>query len=64
MRLCRITSGFHRICACILLLLSAVGACFTGPNIVFYLSMILGGYSVAAIIPARLFRKAIAMRLE
>lgn len=55
-RLCRITSGFHRICACILLLLSAVGACFTGPNIVFYLSMILGGYSSRSrtIIPAEI----------
>jgi len=38
------TTGFYRICTCILLLLSAVAAFFTGPGVVFYLSIILSGH--------------------
>lgn len=39
----RKTRKFHRICTYILILLSAVSAHFTGPGIVFYLSIILSG---------------------
>ena len=38
------TTGFYRICTCILFLLSAVAGFFTGPGIVFYLSIILSGH--------------------
>lgn len=44
-RLWRNTGDFRRVCTLTLVLLSAVSACFTGPGVVMYLSVIMSGYS-------------------